>query len=87
LETVDDPDDQRVKLVRLSERGLLMIDGAVASMIRIDNDIARRIGRANLDSLLRLLALDWGPARLGEKSGTRKMPRFPMTASEGVSDA
>jgi DNA-binding MarR family transcriptional regulator len=68
LELVEDSDDKRVMLVRLSERGELMIDAAVASMIRIEAELARRIGRANLDKLKEVLAMDWGPAELREVS-------------------
>jgi DNA-binding MarR family transcriptional regulator len=68
LETVGDPDDGRVKLVRLSEKGLLMVDGAVASMMRIDAEIARHIGQANVDSLCHLLELPWAPAFADERA-------------------
>lgn len=66
LELIEDSDDKRVMLVQLSERGELMVDAAVASMIRIEAELARRIGRGNLDKLKELLAMDWGPAELRE---------------------
>ena len=64
LELIEDAQDKRVLLVQLSERGEMMVDAAVASMIRIEAELARRIGRGNLDKLKELLAMDWGPATL-----------------------
>lgn len=74
LELVEDSADKRVMLVQLSERGELMVDAAVASMIRIEAELARRIGRTNLERLKDVLAMDWGPAELREVSGV-KAPR------------
>lgn len=61
LELVADPDDGRVALVRLSRRGQAMVEATVDSMIGIEAELARRIGRANLDALTKILRMDWGP--------------------------
>jgi DNA-binding MarR family transcriptional regulator len=76
LELVEDADDKRVMLVQLSERGEIMVDAAVLSMTRIENELARRIGRANLDKLKEVLAMDWGPAEVRDAAS----PEAPRPA-------
>lgn len=61
LELIEDADDKRVLLVQLSPRGKQMADATVATMHRIDAELARRIGRRQLDTLIELLSMDWGP--------------------------
>lgn len=75
LELIEDDQDKRVLLVQLSERGEMMVDAAVASMIRIEGELARRIGRGNLDKLKEVLAMDWGPARLRDDAPADAPPR------------
>ena len=64
LSLVDDPDDKRVSLVTLSEAGQQMCDADIASMHAIEAELARRIGRANLQKLTELLEMNWGPAEV-----------------------
>jgi len=64
LELVEDAGDRRVLLVQLSPGGTQMANGAIASMHRIEDELARRIGRRQLDALIELLAMDWGPAQV-----------------------
>jgi DNA-binding MarR family transcriptional regulator len=77
LELIEDADDKRVLLVQLSPGGTQMANGAVASMHRIEAELARRIGRSKLDSLTELLAMDWGPAEV--------QPEPPARATTGTS--
>ena len=60
LELVEDPHDKRVLLVKLSAAGEEVGHAAVDSMRRIEAELAQRIGRANLDKLTEILAMDWG---------------------------
>jgi DNA-binding MarR family transcriptional regulator len=60
LKLVEDENDKRVMLVAFSAQGWDMVRSATADMNRIDAELARRIGRANLDRLIELLDMDWG---------------------------
>jgi DNA-binding MarR family transcriptional regulator len=71
LELVADADDKRVLLVRMSPAGQQMADAAIASMHRIEAELARRIGRRQLETLIALLALDWGPAAVHDAAPDR----------------
>jgi DNA-binding MarR family transcriptional regulator len=84
LEFVQDPHDARVALVQLSERGLDMVDAAVVGMIEIEAELARRIGRANLDTLTQILRMDWGPAGLRD-SNAAAAPKPRRAARGGAS--
>jgi DNA-binding MarR family transcriptional regulator len=64
LRLIDDPDDGRVSLVTLSEGGQQMCDADIQSMHAIEAELARRIGRGNLQKLKELLEMDWGPAQV-----------------------
>jgi DNA-binding MarR family transcriptional regulator len=61
LELVEDASDKRVMLVGFSAQGWEMVRSATADMSGIDAELARRIGRTNLDRLIDLLDMDWGP--------------------------
>jgi DNA-binding MarR family transcriptional regulator len=60
LELIEDENDKRVMLVGFSAQGWEMVRSATADMNGIDAELARRIGRANLDRLIELLDMDWG---------------------------
>jgi len=62
----DDPDDGRVKRVGFSEEGWEVVRMAVARMTQIENELARRIGKRNLEQLVELLGADWGPPTFGK---------------------
>jgi hypothetical protein len=72
LELVEDPDDKRVLLVGLSKTGESMGRAAVESMLRIESELGRRIGRANLEKLTEILAMDWGLPEVHEPEATAK---------------
>jgi DNA-binding MarR family transcriptional regulator len=59
LEFVDSETDRRIKLVRFSERGLEMSAIAAKSIAKIENRLASRIGREDVETLRRILAKDW----------------------------
>ena len=79
LELVEDPHDKRVLLVTLSKAGEDMGRAAVASMQRIEAELAQRIGRANLEKLTEVLAMDWGLPEVHEPDVTAK-PRRAATS-------
>ena len=83
LELVEDPHDKRVLLVTLSKRGEEMGQAAVSSMLTIEAELARRIGRANLEKLTELLAMDWGLPEVPEPATTPRPRRAsaPRTRS------
>jgi DNA-binding MarR family transcriptional regulator len=64
LQLFEDENDGRVLLVGFSAQGWEMVGSATAEMNRIDAELARRIGRANLDRLIELLDMDWGSPEL-----------------------
>jgi DNA-binding MarR family transcriptional regulator len=70
LELVVDSDDKRVMLVQLSQGGTRMTNAIIASMNDIEAELARRIGRNKLDTLVDLLAMDWGPAEINRAQRT-----------------
>jgi DNA-binding MarR family transcriptional regulator len=72
LEFVSDPNDARVALLRHSALGLVMVDRAIESMRLIEAELERRIGRKNLESLIDLLRMDWGPVFASEESGKKE---------------
>jgi DNA-binding MarR family transcriptional regulator len=62
---VDDPDNKRVRLVRFTPDGEAMFASGTRTLQRIEKALAQRIGADELETLRRLLALDWDapPAR------------------------
>lgn len=64
LEIVADPDDRRVALVQLGPAGREIVDAAVTAMTRVEAELARRIGKGNLDRMTQILRMDWGPAEV-----------------------
>jgi DNA-binding MarR family transcriptional regulator len=72
LELVADPEDARVSLVQVSAEGQEIADRAIEGMHAIEAELARRIGRENLQQLTRLLKMDWGPPELREDSNDRR---------------
>jgi|JI8StandDraft_1071087.scaffolds.fasta_scaffold301617_2 DNA-binding MarR family transcriptional regulator len=77
LELVEDPHDKRVLLVKLSAAGEEVGHAAVDSMRRIEAELAQRIGRANLDKLTEILAMDWGLPEVREPGAPAKARRSP----------
>ncbi|MBC7938609.1 MAG: winged helix-turn-helix transcriptional regulator [Chitinophagaceae bacterium] len=75
LELVEDENDKRVMLVGFSAKGWEMVRDAVTDMDAIDAELARRIGRANLDRLIELLDMDWGPPELRAATLPNPKPR------------
>jgi len=82
IELSDDPDDGRVKRVGFSTKGWGVVKQAVARMVEIEAELARRIGRRNLEQLVELLSLDWGPADVARRdpaAAARPLPRAGAT--------
>jgi DNA-binding MarR family transcriptional regulator len=79
LELVEDPHDKRVLLVRLSQAGKDMGHAAIASMQRIEAELAQRIGRTNLEKLTEILAMDWGLPEVHEPATSAKPSRTPAS--------
>jgi DNA-binding MarR family transcriptional regulator len=75
LALVEDENDKRVMLVGFSAQGWEMVRSATADMNRIDAELARRIGRANLDRLIELLEMDWGAAELRTSPTSAAKPK------------
>jgi DNA-binding MarR family transcriptional regulator len=72
LAVVPDPDDARASIVRLTEEGLRICDGAIETLKRIEAELTKRIGAKNVADLIRLLKMDWGPAELIEDSPQKR---------------
>lgn len=60
VELCADENDRRVICVRFSARGREMSRRAAAAIAEITAALERRIGRANVEALLRILGKDWG---------------------------
>ncbi len=82
LELTIDPADRRAMRVSFSSSGWKMVRLAVARMNQIEEELAARIGKDNLEQLVALLAMDWGDVGLPElkcdddeahSSGRRKL--------------
>lgn len=79
LELSDDPDDGRVKRVGFSVEGWAVARKAAARMVQIEGELARRIGRRNLEKLCELLSMDWGPPSTVARQGVRVDPPSSVT--------
>jgi DNA-binding MarR family transcriptional regulator len=55
VELLDSESDQRVKLVRFSDKGMQMSATAAKSIARIEKQLEARIGKTNMESLRRIL--------------------------------
>jgi DNA-binding MarR family transcriptional regulator len=75
LQLVEDENDKRVMLVGFSDQGWEMVRSATVDMNRIDAELARRIGRANLDRLIELLDMDWGSPEMRAAATPGPVPR------------
>lgn len=60
VETVPNPRDRRVKLVKLTLLGRTLDEKAAAALEGLEGRLAARIGRDALEALRRHLAADWG---------------------------
>lgn len=56
-----DPSDKRASIVVFSEKSQQLRSDALEILARIDEDLARRIGRKAFETLRTTLARDWGP--------------------------
>lgn len=59
VELCGDGNDRRVKCVRFSAQGWEMSQRAAAAIVEITAALEKRIGRADVDALLRILGKDW----------------------------
>lgn len=60
VELCDDPQDRRVKCVRFSAKGEAMSRRAATAIEQIVASVEKRIGRRDVDALVRILGKDWG---------------------------
>lgn len=82
LTLIQDPDDSRAALVRVTEEGRRICDETIAAMQQIEAELVKRIGARNVAELTRLLKMDWGPPSLPEDSPdrVRKVARADVRA-------
>jgi len=59
VEFVPSEEDGRVKLLRFSQKGWRMSEEAAAAFVRMEEELARHIGKDNVEELRRILALPW----------------------------
>jgi DNA-binding MarR family transcriptional regulator len=60
VELVDSPTNRRVRLVRFTPKGEAMFASGTRTLARIERELAERIGAEDVETLRRILALDWG---------------------------
>ncbi|WP_374575699.1 MarR family winged helix-turn-helix transcriptional regulator [Phenylobacterium sp.] len=60
LELRDDNDDRRAKIVALTDLGHDMRQDADRVMADLQAELRRRIGRRNVDNLIKAFSADWG---------------------------
>ncbi len=60
ITTQPDPDDSRALLVDFSEQAAPLRESGIRTLKKLEEELARRIGSANLRALRRALAADWG---------------------------
>lgn len=57
----DDPEDKRAKIVAFNSESAELMRDALLALAAIQDDLAARLGRRNLDQMIATLAKDWGP--------------------------
>lgn len=60
VELIDDPNDRRAKMVRFTDDGLPWVTNAIRAQQAVEMELARRIGRHNVEKLAEILDMDWG---------------------------
>jgi DNA-binding MarR family transcriptional regulator len=63
----DDPTDKRAKIVAFNSDSTELMREALHALAAIQEDLASRLGRHNLDHLIAILAKDWGPLSTGKE--------------------
>lgn len=61
----DDPADRRAKIVSFNSDATDLMRDALRALAAIQEDLAARLGRDELDRLIATLARDWGPLSTG----------------------
>jgi DNA-binding MarR family transcriptional regulator len=61
----DDPTDKRAKIVSFNSESADLMRDALQALVAIQEDLAGRLGRKNLNQLVEILAKDWGPLSTG----------------------
>ncbi len=59
VEFVRSERDGRVKLLRFTQQGWVMVDSAMAAFERIEQELVRQFGAADVAALRRILAQPW----------------------------
>jgi|SRR6267142_567043 DNA-binding MarR family transcriptional regulator len=59
VELADDPDNRRIRIVRFTESGKRMSRTVLSVDRRMERELAGRIGTRNVETLKRILAMEW----------------------------
>ncbi len=74
----DDPNDRRAHVVRLRERGQCLLRDAETVLVGLEDELAGRIGREEVEALRRALGSAWGPRpATGPPAGSPSSPGPP----------
>jgi len=70
LELIDDPEDGRSKILKIGKTGGERRRDARRAVMLLTNELARRIGKQNVENLMKAFAEDWGdpPSKFPAKS-------------------
>jgi len=61
LVILPDAKDKRAKVVAYNNDSINIMSDAFDALLKIEQDLADRVGRENLDQMRRILEKDWGP--------------------------
>ncbi|WP_431777868.1 MarR family winged helix-turn-helix transcriptional regulator [Ottowia caeni] len=73
VEFVPDESDKRVMLLRFTQKGWRMSESAAASFVKMEEELARHIGKENVEELRRILSLPWPSAASNARHNSRKV--------------
>ena len=60
LRLTDDPNDRRSKVLAISGKGVAMQEDANRGALALQQELERRIGKANMAGLFKAFSVDWG---------------------------
>lgn len=61
-----DPHDKRAKIVAFNSDSAELMRDALRALDAIQQDLAHRLGQADVDHMIAILARDWGPLSTGK---------------------
>ena len=73
VEFVPDESDKRVMLLRFTQKGWRMSESAAASFVKMEEELARHIGKENVEELRRILSLPWPSAASNARQNSRRV--------------